>query len=128
MGAKLSQEWILKAEEDYQAALLLSRRRKRPLLNSVCFHSQQSAEKYLKGYLSLKEIRFSKTHDLILLKNLCVKREGDFEFLADLVASLNPYAVEFRYPGEQASRLDAKRALSAAKEIRDFVRKKIKAR
>lgn len=126
MSITLSREWILKAEEDYQAALLLSRRRKKPLLNSVCFHSQQAAEKYLKSYLSLKGTRFSKTHDLILLKNLCVKCDGDFEFLSDLVVTLNPYAVEFRYPGEQANRRDAQRALFAAKEIRDWVRRKMK--
>lgn len=46
--------------------------------------------------------------------------------MADLVASLNPYSVEFRYPGEQATRKDAKRALSCAQEIRDFVRQKLK--
>ena len=126
MSGKLSREWAFKAEEDYQAALLLSRRKKKPLSNSVCFHCQQSTEKYLKSFLVLKRSRFPKTHDLILLKNLCVKCEGDFEFLADLVVSLNPYSVEFRYPGEQASRRDARHALSAAKEIRDFVRRKIK--
>lgn len=69
MSAKLCHEWALKAEEDYQAALVLARSRKRPLLNSVCFHSQQAAEKYLKSYLALKGARFTKTHDLILLKN-----------------------------------------------------------
>lgn len=126
MSLKLSQEWASKAEEDYQAAVLLSRRRKRPLLNSVCFHSQQSAEKYLKAYLSLKKSRFPKTHDLILRKNLSAKHEGNFELLADLVISLNPYSVEFRYPGEQATRRDAKRALLATGEIREFVRNKLK--
>lgn len=126
MSVKLCHEWALKAEEDFQAALVLARSRKKPLLNSVCFHSQQAAEKYLKSYLTLKSIRFTKTHDLILLKNLCVKHDGDFEFLSDLVVALNPYAVEFRYPGEQANRRDAKHALSAVKEIRDWVKRKIK--
>ena len=100
MSVKLSQEWAQKAEEDYQAALLLSRKRKQPLLNTTCFHSQQSAEKHLKAFLALKEISFPKTHDLILLNKLCVKEDSDFEFISDLVVSLNPYSVEFRYPGE----------------------------
>lgn len=126
MSAKLSREWIQKAEEDYQAALLLSLKRKPPLFNLVCFHSQQSAEKYLKSYLAFQNIPFPKTHDLILLKNLCVSKDGEFELLSDLAASLNPYSVAFRYPGERAMRSDAKRALARAKQIREFIRNKIK--
>ena len=38
---------------------------------------------------------------------------------------LNPYSVEFRYPGEQATKSDAKKAFKQASEIRDFVRKKL---
>lgn len=126
MSVKLYHEWAQKAEEDFEAAHLLGRNRKKRLLNTICFHSQQSAEKYLKAYLTLKKIHFSKTHDLILLKNLCSRKDGSFELISDLVISLNPYAVEFRYPGDQANRQDAKRAFSAAQEIRDFVKKKIK--
>lgn len=50
MSVNLCKEWIQKAEEDYQAALLLAKKTKNIFLNAVCFHSQQSAEKYLKGY------------------------------------------------------------------------------
>lgn len=126
MSLKLSREWASKAEEDYQAAILLSRKKKPLFLNSVCFHSQQAAEKYLKAYLALRDVCFPKIHDLILLKNLCVTREGDFELLTDLVVSLNPYAVEFRYPGERANRHDAKQALLAVKEVREFVCRKLR--
>ena len=102
MSGRLCREWQQKAEEDYQAA-----------------------EKYLKAFLSLKGGHFPKTHDLILLKNLCLKQETDFEFVSDLVISLNPYSVEFRYPGEQATKRDAKTALAAIKEIREFIRVKL---
>ena len=127
MSGKIYREWFQKAEEDFQAAVILSRKRNPPLLNLVCFHSQQAAEKYFKAYLSLKKILFPKTHDLILLKNFCVKKDNAFELIADLAISLNPYSVEFRYPGERATRGDAKRALSAVKEIRHFMLGKIKA-
>ena len=126
MSVKLSREWAAKAEEDFEAARLLARNKKKRFLNSICFHCQQSAEKYLKCYLALKGIRFTKTHDLILLKNLCVKKDGSFELISDLAISLNPYAVEFRYPGEHASQKDARHALTAALEIREFVKKKLK--
>ena len=125
MSLKLSREWVERAEEDYQAALALSKKKKPSFLNSVCFHSQQAAEKYFKSYLALKGISFPKTHDLILLKNLCIKEEGDFELVGDLAIALNPYAVEFRYPGERATRVDVKRALASTIEIREFLRRKI---
>ena len=44
-----TREWVKKAEEDYLAALDLARRRKVLLHNSVCFHCEQCAEKYLKA-------------------------------------------------------------------------------
>ena len=125
MSLKLSREWMVKAEEDFQAALLLSKKKKPALNNSVCFHSQQCAEKYLKAFLSLRRVYFQKTHDLILLNNLCAGNSGDFELIADLVALLNPYSVEFRYPGEQATKSDAKKALRQVEEIRDFIRRKL---
>jgi HEPN domain-containing protein len=76
--------------------------------------------------VALAKVSFPKTHDLIILKNLCVKCDGGFEWISDLAISLNPYAVEFRYPGETASPKDARRAFLAAKEIREFVRTKLK--
>jgi HEPN domain-containing protein len=42
-----AQEWFDKAEEDFDGAASLSRRRKKPLPSLVCFHAQQCAEKYL---------------------------------------------------------------------------------
>ena len=125
MSGKLAKEWLCKAEEDFAVVLILSKKRKRLLMNTVCFHSQQAGEKYLKSYLALKGIDFPKTHDLILLKNLALKTESDFEFIADLAAVLTPYAVEFRYPGEQATSKDVKMAIAAIKEMRDFILKKL---
>lgn len=121
MIQKLYQEWLKKAEEDYQVALVLSRKIKPSFLNSVCFHSQQAAEKYLKAYLVLNKVRFPKTHDLILLKNFCRNCESEFELISDLIMALNPYSVEFRYPGEDATRKDTKRALIIVEEIRKFI-------
>ncbi|MBI4358903.1 MAG: HEPN domain-containing protein [Candidatus Omnitrophica bacterium] len=125
MSLKLSGEWVAKAEEDFQAAMLLLKKRKPALNNSVCFHSQQCAEKYLKAFLVSRRAYFPKTHDLILLNNLCVKSSGDFELISDLVLLINPYSVEFRYPGEQATKSDAKKAFQQSAEVRGFVRKKL---
>lgn len=121
MNDSLFREWMKKANEDYDIAVLLSRKKSPRFFDAICFHSQQSGEKYLKAYLALNKILFPKTHDLILLQKLCLKCDGGFEFIVDLASNLNPYAVAFRYPGDQADQRDAKRALSAAKGIREFV-------
>jgi len=126
MKNKLSAEWYKKAEEDFLAAKVLSRSRSLRLFNAVCFHSQQAAEKYFKAYLSLQKTEFPKTHDLILLKKFSVEKDPTFEFITDLVIALNPYSVEFRYPGEQANAKDAKTAFKAIQEIRDFMSRKLR--
>lgn len=38
---------------------------------------------------------------------------------------LNPYAVEFRYPGEGATDEEAREAVKAVKTVRRFVRDKL---
>lgn len=45
------EEWIRKAEQDFEYARMGIRRRKSPLYDGVCFHAQQCAEKYLKAFL-----------------------------------------------------------------------------
>jgi len=44
------QEWIDKAEGDWNTARREYRVRKSPNYDAVCFHSQQCAEKYLKAF------------------------------------------------------------------------------
>jgi HEPN domain-containing protein len=44
----LTNEWIEKADRDFETASREIRVRKKPNKDAVCFHSQQCAEKYLK--------------------------------------------------------------------------------
>ena len=60
---RLTREWFGKAEDDYQAAHRL-RDESRRFHDQICFHCQQSAEKYLKGVLQEGGVRFDRTHDL----------------------------------------------------------------
>jgi len=41
MRKKLIEEWIYKAEEDFESALYLVKKPKKPIPDIVCFHSQQ---------------------------------------------------------------------------------------
>ena len=52
-------EWAKRAEEDITVAQLVLAENGPP--NQICFHAQQSAEKYLKGYLIFKEQKFEKS-------------------------------------------------------------------
>jgi len=111
-------EWVEKAEEDYLAALALSRRRKVPLHNAVCFHCQQSAEKYLKARLEEAGIRIPKTHDLEVLLNAILPKEPLWASLRPALQNLTDFSVDFRYPGSTATKQDAKIALRDCKIVR----------
>ncbi|MGQ9627678.1 MAG: HEPN domain-containing protein [Anaerolineae bacterium] len=125
MSEEYLREWIDKAEEDYQVAITLVRRRKNPVPNAVCFHCQQCVEKYLKAFLVQRGITFPKTHDLLELQKLCLSEDPSFEFIGDLLDCLNPYSVEFRYPGEGATPEEARSAVKAMKISRRFLKDRL---
>lgn len=115
-------EWVEKAEEDWNAARQLNRVRKDPSYDAVCFHCQQSVEKYLKARLYEAGVNFPKTHDLIKLLGLVVKVEPQWVALHPHIAVLNPYAVGYRYPGLTATKADAKAALKDCRAVRRVIR------
>ncbi len=116
--------WIKKAEEDYRSAIHLLDA-SNPLPNSAGFHAQQCAEKYLKAFLVQNEIAPPRTHDLIRLNVLCIEKDPDFEKLYDNLDLINPFSVEFRYPGIDASLEEAEEAVEQIKFVRGFLRKKM---
>jgi HEPN domain-containing protein len=121
----LTQEWIDKAEGDFHTASREARARKAPNYDAVCFHGQQCAEKYLKAYLQEQGQRFPRVHDLIELLELCLPYDGTFDSQRNLLKDLTKYAVDYRYPGELATKDDARAALQAVKAVRAFVRQKL---
>jgi len=121
----LTEEWVHKAEGDFHTASRELRARKMPNYDAVCFHCQQCAEKYLKAYLQERGQRFPRIHDLIELLELCLPYDETFESQRDHLKDLTRYAVEFRYPGEMATKEDAQAAFRAVKAVRSFVRQKL---
>lgn len=114
--------WLAHAEDDYESAKLLARRRK-PLLYSACFHAQQCAEKYLKALLVFKDQEFPKTHDLNTLNNLCKSVGIASGFTESALELLSAYAVMTRYPGDDPTIEEAREAINIASTIRKFSRK-----
>lgn len=117
-----TRDWVRKAEGDYLAAVALSRKRKIPLHDQVCFHCQQSAEKYLKARLEEAGIPSPKTHDLEKLLLLVTSVEPLWAALQTHLKRLTDYSVSFRYPGSEATGREAKTALADCKAMRKEAR------
>jgi len=124
MPEKLVKEWIVKAEEDFKTVLTLNRQRKNKLPNSICFHCQQCIEKYLKAFLIYSESEPPRTHDLRKLNDVAVTFDASLNNIYDLLEQLNPYSVEFRYPGSSATMKEAKQAVQVMKKAREVMIKK----
>ncbi|OGX06334.1 MAG: hypothetical protein A3G87_01660 [Omnitrophica bacterium RIFCSPLOWO2_12_FULL_50_11] len=121
-------QWVEKAEHDFTAAEYMLTMPKGCPFDTVCFHAQQCAEKYLKGFLAFRSVDFPKTHDLVVLLNLA---GGPETFGVDLldIEPLNRYPVEARYPGdwESFAREEAEEAVRLARKVRRAVRKHLPA-
>ena len=117
-----TREWVRCAEEDFDVATALMRRRTRTAANSIGFHAQQCAEKYLKARFEEAALNVPKTHDLVALLQLLLSVEPLWVSFAPAFRRLNDYAVKFRYPGHVATRIDARVALKACRSIRTEVR------
>jgi HEPN domain-containing protein len=118
-------EWIEKAEGDYRTAEREMRVRKAPNYDAVCFHAQQCAEKYLKAFLAHHQLPFRLIHDLEVLLEPIIPAHPDFEMIRDLLLLLNDYAVDIRYPGEMATKGEARATVKAMRTVRAFVRLKL---
>ncbi len=91
-------EWIEKADNDLKnAAYILTLGAEGPT-DTVCFHSQQCVEKYLKAFLVFVETDFPKTHDIGELMNLIPDRYRPELSIQDQ-RRLTAYATVTRYPG-----------------------------
>lgn len=66
-------------------------------LEIICFHLQQSAEKFLKAILSFYEIDFPKVHDLETLIKLIEIHHIPIQIDRKILVDLTDFAVEGRY-------------------------------
>lgn len=99
-----------------------------PATDAVCFHIQQSAEKYFKVFLIAHGKEYPRTHNLERIVGLCADIQSDFLELAESgVFELTAYATTLRYGEEfyMPSVEETKRAMSLAERVRQFVRKKL---
>lgn len=120
-NVKQAKEWQRFAAMDLDSAEYLLKMHPVPI-EIICYHCQQSAEKYLKGYLVLCGKNPPKIHDLDELCKLCMRLFETFKNIADNCSDLTAYGVHSRYPMDlMLDEQDMRQALNSAKAIRDFV-------
>ncbi len=122
---KLTKEWIIKAQNDLNAAKILYRE-KGPT-DALCFHCHQGVEKFLKGFLVFQNIHFEKIHYLWKLAELCATKDKKFFKFEDELKTLDAYYIESRYPSEAQvySREECKKVLEVAEKLTGFIINKI---
>jgi len=93
----LAQEWFERGDRDLEAAQLLHDEHFHT--DVIAYHLQQAIEKYLKGFLTLNDIRPPRTHDLDILLNLVSTAEQSlYEPFISLCEKATRYYLEQRYP------------------------------
>ena len=93
----IAKEWFKIAESDLSSAEFLQNMQSMPT-EIICYHCQQSAEKYLKGFLALNSEEIKRTHDLVILNKECRKYDEDLEMIEEDCLMLTDYGVNIRYP------------------------------
>ena len=100
MELKYVAEWFRFADTDLASAEFLQSMQPQPL-EVICFHCQQSAEKYLKGYLIYRGVEDPpKIHNLDTLCEMCLKYDERFRELKRACNALTIYGIQPRYPNE----------------------------
>jgi len=121
----IAMEWQRYAAQDLASAEYLLMMKPKPL-EVICYHCQQSAEKYLKAFLAMQGSTISKTHDLTALNKMCSGIDQDFTVIADDCLGLTDYGVQARYPFQlELTEADVSQAMQAAKRIESFVASKL---
>ncbi len=121
----ITREWIDNAEGDWASAGRESVVTTAPNYNLVCFLAQQCAEKYLKACLQEETITPPKTHDLETLMDLLLPTQPFWKSLLPAFDQLSEYAVNFRYPGQDADNNEAQDAVEHCRQVREAARRSL---
>ena len=122
------QLWLEFANADLETADFLYEKQYPRQLEIICYHCQQAGEKAIKALYIAKEIPggIPRKHDLWFLLEQMKNVVDIPECIYDAAEKLDPYAIVFRYPGE--NRVDdyrAKQAIGLAKTIINWVNQNI---
>ena len=114
--------WLAKAEHDL---LNIENNLKASAIpwDTVCFHAQQAAEKFLKAFLVFHARPPILTHDLVALFAACVQLNPSLSARQQDCQKLSYHAVTARYPSDlyEPTETDARQMIEAAQRVRSDV-------
>jgi HEPN domain-containing protein len=129
---KLLRQWLVLANADLANALNTFRTEADPTNTTICFHVQQSVEKFIKSVLVFNGVSFPKTHDIAELMSLS-RPHLNFSRIILNPDLISQYAVSTRYPGawSEITREEVEAALDVAYKVqrridRYFQQKKVR--
>lgn len=92
--------WLTVAAEDMRVARACLRMEP-PAIGVAAYHSQQAAEKLLKGLLVVAAVEFRMTHDLDWLAGAVLPHYPELRDRLDVLRPLTLWGVAYRYPGPE---------------------------
>ncbi len=90
--------------------------------NQICFFCQQSAEKYLKALMQELGLVVPRTHVLRSLLSQLIAHHAHLRSLGRGADFLTRFAVDTRYPGDNAGKREVEAALRWAERVRAAAR------
>lgn len=93
---RIAQEWFLRGDKDFKDAEFLFQHHR--ALETVSFHIQQAAEKYLKGFLIFQGKPSERIHDLVKLLQDATKIDASFAVFKEAIRKITNFYFESRYP------------------------------
>ena len=82
---------LIHAEQSLKNAIVIN--------EAIVYHTQQAAEKAVKGYLTARGQTFPKIHDVVRLVTTAATLDRGFAAYFSHAQTLTPYGFDFRYPG-----------------------------
>jgi HEPN domain-containing protein len=116
-------EWLAKADNDLKTAAHTLTLGKDCPTDTVCFHTQQCVEKYIKALLTFRGITFTMTHNIHVLRALLPPKLRP-KLDKKTQDRLTDYATVMRYPGSgpDVPLAEARQAVAIARRVRKEVR------
>jgi HEPN domain-containing protein len=120
MKIKDVMEWMQIADDDFDSAKILNGSYRKHY-EIICYHCAQAVEKYLKGFLSYNDIIPQKTHNLLILNEICIDADNSFENIRTGCSLLNRFTSDIRYPHRiEINENDVNYAINTVERIRNF--------
>ena len=117
---KIVKEWFDKGQSDLDDAEFLFNNDRAK--ESVSFHIQQAAEKYLKGYLIGRGWKLEKVHDLVKLIEEAKKFDKSFRRFVDSMRKITNFYFESRYPVGYEIEYTKKELLQALIQTKNLIK------